>query len=187
MGPAMGVLFWNLTLFCGFLVLATASLTTAEGALRRWVDIFWTASPRLRTWDPSKIGRLFFGSVVVYALFGLVLLNIAKPDRLIVWTTTFYNFALGLSCFHVIFVNRLLLPKEIKPSFWRCTGLVLAGSFYTFIACVATYDLFRDKTPPEPEQKEVSLLDESEYSNSIRPICSNFTQRLFLDDPNLKV
>ncbi len=166
-GPNYGLLFWHLTLFCGFLVLATSSLTTAEGALRRWVDVFWTASPMLRTWDPRWIGRLFFGSVVAYALFGLVLLNLVKGDKLLVWTTTFYNFALGLSCFHVIFVNRLLLPKELKPGFFRCAGLVLAGSFYTFIALIATYDTFvlsKAKVAKIEGEKvsEVRVLDESD-------------------------
>ena len=48
-GGAAGPAFWYLTLFCGFLVLATSMAMTADGCLRRWVDVFWTASPRLRS------------------------------------------------------------------------------------------------------------------------------------------
>lgn len=139
-GPALGPLFWNLTLFCGFLVLGTSAIMTTDGALRRWVDVYWTASPRLRTWDTHWIGRLYFGSLCGYALLALVMLNLVKGDRLLVWTTNLYNYALGFSCFHVLAVNTILLPKEIRPSWWRRAALVTAGCFFTFIAVLTTAD-----------------------------------------------
>jgi hypothetical protein len=140
---AWSALFWHLTLFCGFLVLATAGVMTTDGALRRWVDVFWTASPRLRTWEPHWIGRLYFGALCAYAVVGLIMLNLVKGDRLLVWTTNLYNYALGVSCWHVLFVNSLLLPAEIRPSWWRRFGLFLAGAFFLFIAVLTTWDSLR--------------------------------------------
>jgi len=137
-GPHLGSLFWGLTLFCGFLVLSTSALTTTDGALRRWVDVAWTASPRLRTWDTHWIGKLYFACLCGYAAFGLVMINLVKGDNLLIWTTMFYNYALGLSSLHVLFVNKLLLPKELQPSIWRCAGLLMAFSFFTLIALLAT-------------------------------------------------
>ncbi|HWL10018.1 MAG TPA: Nramp family divalent metal transporter [Planctomicrobium sp.] len=141
-GPAMGPLFWHLTLFCGFLVLATSAIMTADGALRRWVDVSWTASKTLRTWDTHWIGKLYFGALCAYAVVGMILLNIVPGDSLLIWTTTFYNFALGFSCWHVTVVNSVLLPKELRPSKRRRCLLVLAGMFYTLIAILATIDSF---------------------------------------------
>jgi hypothetical protein len=51
-GPEWGQYFWWMTLFCGFLVLAPNVTQTADGVLRRWIEVCWTALPRLRAWDP---------------------------------------------------------------------------------------------------------------------------------------
>ncbi|SFJ08038.1 hypothetical protein SAMN05421753_11584 [Planctomicrobium piriforme] len=139
-GPTMGSLFWHLTLFCGFLVLATSAIMTTDGALRRWVDVYWTASPRLRTLDTHWIGKLYFGALCGYAVLGLILLMTVKGDNLLVYTTNLYNYALGFSCFHVLAVNSLLLPKELRPSLFRRAGLVLAGTFFMVIAVLTTVD-----------------------------------------------
>lgn len=137
-GPQLGPSFWCLTLFCGFLVLSTSALTTTDGALRRWVDVAWTASPRLRTWDTHWIGKLYFGALCAYTVFGLIMINLVKGNHLVVWTTMFYNYALGLSSLHVLFVNKLLLPKELQPSGWRCAGLLFGFIFFTLIAVLST-------------------------------------------------
>ena len=133
-GTYLGPLFWHLTLFCGFIVLISAALTTADGALRRWVDVCWTASPKLRTWDTHWIGKLFFGALCVYALTAIFFLLFVDGGSLIIWTTNLYNYALGVSCLHVLFVNAILLPKEIRPSLWRMVALFMAGCFFLFIA-----------------------------------------------------
>ena len=53
-GSAWGRVFWALTLLCGFLVLGTTLVSTIDGIIRRWVDVFWTASPHLRAVDPAN-------------------------------------------------------------------------------------------------------------------------------------
>ena len=45
---ALGNFCWFMTIFCGFLVLAPTVSTTADGIIRRWVDVFWTSSRRMR-------------------------------------------------------------------------------------------------------------------------------------------
>lgn len=131
--PALGNVFWYLMLFCGFIVLGTAMASTADGVLRRWVDVFWTASPRLREWDTKDIGKLYFSVLCVYAVCGTVMLVFVDPSGLVVLTGVLYTLALGLSCMHVIVINTLLLPKAIRPSrFVRC-GLFATGIF--FLCC----------------------------------------------------
>ena len=136
-GPFFGPIFWYMTMFCGLLVLMTSMVSTADGVLRRWVDVCWTALPSLRKWDTKHIGKLYFGVLCVYAVCGLAMLNFVKADALLVFSGMIYNFALGFSCWHVIVVNRTLLPREIQPSLLRCAGLTLAGLFFS-VAAVGT-------------------------------------------------
>ncbi len=136
-GPFFGPIFWFMTMFCGLLVLATSMASTADGVLRRWVDVCWTALPSLRKWDTKHIGKLYFGVLCVYAACGLVMLNFVKADALLTFSGMLYNFALGFSCWHVVAVNRTLLPREIQPSLLRCFGLSLAGLFFS-VAAIAT-------------------------------------------------
>ena len=138
-GGTFGPLFWYLTLGCGFLVLATSMASTADGVLRRWVDVFWTASPRLRKWDSRHIGYLYFGVLCVYATFGLLMLQLVDGTRLLVFSTNIYNYALGFSCWHTLVINTTLLPRPLRPGWFARIGLVLSGTYFTAIAVVTTY------------------------------------------------
>jgi hypothetical protein len=113
--------------------------STADGVLRRWVDVFWTAVPWLRKWDTRHIGRLYFGVLCIYLVFGFVMLTVVPGDRLLViGTGILYNYALGFSCFHVVVINSILLPKELRPGWGRRICLVLAGVFFSTIAVIST-------------------------------------------------
>jgi hypothetical protein len=140
-GPTWGQWFWLAALFCGFLVLAPAAVTTIDGALRRWVDLCWTGVPFIRQWEAHRIRFLYFGAVCAYALFGIVSLTFWNPQQLLVWATNIYNAALGFSCFHVLAVNTILLPREIRPNWFIRWGLVMGGLFFTTLTVIATMKL----------------------------------------------
>jgi hypothetical protein len=137
-GGGLGPLFWYLTIFCGFLVLAPSAVTTADGVLRRWVDVLWTASPALRRLEPHRIRNVYFATLLAYACFGLISLWMGRPEKLLLWATTIYNFALGFSCWHVLAVNLILLPKEIRPGWGIRIALVLSGMFFFALGTVVT-------------------------------------------------
>ncbi|MPY91333.1 MAG: hypothetical protein GEU99_25905 [Luteitalea sp.] len=138
--PSVGPLCWFLTLFCGFLVLAPSAATTADGFLRRWVDVFWTGSARLRKLDPHKIRHVYFAVLCGYAVFGVCSLALAPPAKLILWATTIYNYALGVSCWHTLAVNVTLLPSELRPGWGTRVTLVCTGLFFTVLAVITTLD-----------------------------------------------
>jgi hypothetical protein len=137
-GGPLGPLFWYLTVFCGFLVLAPSAVTTADGVLRRWVDVLWTASPALRKLEPHRIRNVYFATLLAYASFGLIALWAGRPEKLLLWATTIYNFALGASCWHVLVVNTTLMPREIRPGWLMRAGLVVAGLFFLALGAVVT-------------------------------------------------
>jgi hypothetical protein len=139
-GPPFGPFFWYLTLFCGLLILGTSMAATADGVLRRWVDVFWTGSKRLQTWDPKHIGKLYFSVLCCYLSLGLAMLLWLPGDVLLVTATgMMYNYALGFSCLHTLVVNVTLLPQELRPRLWQRAGLVMGAIFFLTIGMLATY------------------------------------------------
>jgi hypothetical protein len=139
-GPGWGKLFWALTLLCGFLVLTTTLITTMDGLIRRWVDVFWTASPRLREVDPENIRYVYFGVLMCYAVFGVTMLWLNKPAELIKWATLGFNFALGFSCWHTLVINRVLLPRELRPGVVPSFFLIVGGLFFWMLGVVSVLD-----------------------------------------------
>jgi hypothetical protein len=140
-GPTFGQYFWWMSLFCGFLVLAPSATNLVDGVIRRWVDVCWTALPSLRRWDPHRIRGLYFGALCAYAVFGTFMLSLGNPVQLLSWATNIYNAALGFSCFHVLAVNTILLPRELRPNWFLRIGLVLAGLFFLSLSTLATLKL----------------------------------------------
>ncbi len=142
-GSTAGAWMWYGTLFCGFLVLAPTMATSADGAIRRWVDVIWTSSRTLRTWDPKHIRTVYFGVLVGYMMLGLVLLSIGKPLGLLTTAATIMNFALGFSCFHTLVINLTLLPKPLRPGWFARIGLFAGGVFFTVLATVTAIERLR--------------------------------------------
>jgi hypothetical protein len=140
-GPPFGQHFWMMTVFCGALVLIPSAATTADGILRRWVDVCWTGLPMLRGWAPHRIRYVYFTALCSYATFGIVALTFWNPKELIAWATNIYNAALGFSCFHLLAVNTLLLPGEIRPKWFIRICLVCGGLFFTALSVVSTLKL----------------------------------------------
>ncbi|MBW8885917.1 MAG: hypothetical protein JF612_14335 [Planctomycetia bacterium] len=139
-GPTWGRIFWALTLLCGFLVLSTCFVSTADGIIRRWVDVFWTASARLRQLDPQNIRYVYFSVLVGYAIFSVIALWFNSPAALIKWATLGYNFALGFSCWHTFVLNRVLLPRALRPGLFPSIALICGGIFFWALGTVAVLD-----------------------------------------------
>jgi len=129
-GANWGVTMWYMTLLCGFLVLAPAMATSADGIVRRWVDVIWTSSAVLRRFDAKHIKTLYFGVLLGYMCIGLVMLALGKPLALLKIATNIMNFALGFSCFHTLVINHLLLPKALAAGLVCKLGLTGAGVFF---------------------------------------------------------
>lgn len=133
-GGSLGHLCWYLIVFCGVLVLVPTVTGTADGFIRRWVDVFWSASARLRKLGPEKIKQVYFVALSVYVVTGIFFLIKGNPADLVKIATSIFNFALGASCWHVIAVNSILLPKEIRPNMLIRVGLLLSGIFFWSMA-----------------------------------------------------
>lgn len=143
LGGAFGDVAWYLILISGVLVLLPNAASQADGFIRRWVDVAWTATPRLREWDPRTVRYLYFGILLAYFALGIFFLSIARPMWLIIAYGNLGNFALGFSCWHVLVVNQKLLPEELRPGLLKRVMLFLAGAFFFALAGLTLFVTLR--------------------------------------------
>ncbi|MBP88728.1 MAG: hypothetical protein CMJ64_18780 [Planctomycetaceae bacterium] len=137
-GAGLGKFCWFMTIFCGFLVLAPTMSTSADGIIRRWVDVFWTSSGRLRQMDPKAIKTVYFRVLIGYSIFGLVMLSL-NPGDLIKYATMCFNIALGFSCWHTIVINSTLLPRALRPGWFVRIALSFSGVFFMSLGSLSVY------------------------------------------------
>ena len=135
--PFLGQVFWTLTIFCGCLVLVPTMASTIDGIVRRWVDVFWTSSATLRKMQSSAIRYVYFGVLAMYCVFGMVMLSLQGAGALLLNATLIYNFALGFSCWHTLWLNHVLLPKELRPGWFMKICLFCSGLFFWLVGICA--------------------------------------------------
>jgi hypothetical protein len=134
LGGALGDFAWFMVLLCGILVIVPNTTSAADAFIRRWVEVSWTGLKSLQRWDPHRIRLLYFGVLGAYFAVGIFFLSIARPLWLIVLYGNLGNFVLGVSCWHVLYVNLTLLPPEVRPGWFGRLGLAFAGTYFVGLA-----------------------------------------------------
>jgi hypothetical protein len=126
-----GQIFWYLTLLCGFWVLFSTQLGGVDGVPRRYTDIIWTGFASARKMEEHNAKWIYYPILVIYILWGVIALYLAKPFFMILVSATVGGYLLVITSLHTLYVNRKFLPKEIQPSIWRQIGLVACAGFYS--------------------------------------------------------
>ncbi len=130
--PMYASLFWFLTLFCGFLVLAPGQVSTGDQIARRWTDMLWNASSRVRRL--GEVRYIYYGIMAAYAVGGLIILIKFPAVEIAKFAAVLQNIALGSTALMSIYVNRTLLPKEVQPSLFHQFGALVCGVFFLSIS-----------------------------------------------------
>ena len=104
--PDYRFLFWTLTLFCGFIILAPGQVSVNDQIARRWTDILWTTTKWARRFAGPKVKYLYYGILVVFCLWGLVALSLFDPLQILKISTVLQNVALGFSSLHALYITR---------------------------------------------------------------------------------
>ncbi len=136
-----GPLFWYLTVLCGLWILFSTQLGIVDGLPRATTDILWSASPRLRR--GGDVRRVYYGVLFVFAVWGCIGLNLAAPITLLIIGANAAAFIFVVESIHTLVVNRLFLPRELRPALWREACLVLCALFYGGFFTVAIARLIR--------------------------------------------
>ena len=132
-------IFWSLTLLCGFWVLFSTQLGVVDLVPRRYTDMIWTGFPSARKLNPHDAKWIYYSILLVYVVWGVIAIHIAKPFLMILVSATIGGYLLVVTAIHVLVVTPRFLPKEIQPPLWRQAGLVACAVFYAGLAALTIY------------------------------------------------
>lgn len=128
--PSYGAVFWFLTLFVGFLVLAPGQVSVGDQISRRWTDILWTTSARVRSFGTGEVRYIYYGLLGLYCVCGLVILSLFPALQIARISAVLQNLALGSSTLLALYIQRSLVPPELRPHWLLQLGGVACGVFF---------------------------------------------------------
>lgn len=131
--PSYSGIFWFVTLLVGFLVLAPGQVSTGDQISRRWTDILWTTSARVRSFGQGEVRYLYYGLLGTYCVAGLIILALFPALQIAKIASTLQNLALGSSTLLALYIQRTLVPRELRPHWLLQLGGVLCGVFFLCI------------------------------------------------------
>ncbi len=137
--PSTGQVFWFLTLLCGFLVLAPGQVSAGDQLARRWTDISWTVGTRKPGSPRRDVRYVYYGILAGYCVCGLVILSVFPTLQIAKISTVLQNIALGAVALLSLYVNRVLLPKEVQPGWFAQLGVVACGVFFLGVSGTLLY------------------------------------------------
>ncbi len=134
--PQIGQLLWALTLSCGFLVLAPGQILSGDQIARRWTDIIWTSNRRAQRMSGDQVRWIYYGILTLYGVWGLIALTLFNPLQIAKIAAVLMNIALGWSALHAVYVNRVLLPRQLQSPLIMQFGTLGCGVFFISISLV---------------------------------------------------
>jgi hypothetical protein len=135
-----GQIFWYLTLLCGLLIMIPTQVSQLDGIARRWTDVIWIGSKRLRHLEGNQAKHVYYALLAVYGVWGLIALRVTpSPLVLAIATGVMVNFAFAFSALHSLWANLTLLPETLRPGWLMRLGLVAAAVFYFGISIVGLW------------------------------------------------
>jgi hypothetical protein len=122
---------WTLVLLTGFAILALTQVGIVDGFARSVTDILWTARARSR--PPGAEGAasgLYYAVLLAFTAAGCAAMTLADPFRLILIGANVAALNFVVLSLHTVWINRALLPRELRPSLWREIGVLACGAFF---------------------------------------------------------
>ena len=101
-------------------------------------DVIWTGSRHVQHLEGNQVRYVYYGIMAAYAVWGLIALRLT-PDPLVlaIVTGTLRNIGLGATALHALYVNRNLMPKELRPPLFLQLGLIGCFLFFLGISAIA--------------------------------------------------
>jgi hypothetical protein len=124
--------FWFLTLFNGFWILFKTQLGNTDVLVRTSADALWMAHPRLRR--GVGIRGVYYGILVAFTVWGVLAVRSASPFQLFKVLANVAGLVLAIAGLQIFFVNRLFLPRPLRPALWREAMLLACVAFYAFFS-----------------------------------------------------
>jgi len=126
--------FWFVTLFNGFWLLFKTQLGNTDILVRTVTDAMWMASGRVRDWRGGQIHRIYYGILLAFSIWSILVIGSASPMRLFTILANIAGLVLVIAGVQILIVNRRFLPKPIRAPLWREILLGLCVLFYAFFS-----------------------------------------------------
>ena len=145
--PALAKVLWLVCLFVGLMVMLPSQMSVVDDFSRRWTDILWSGSKRVReTYSGNQVKRIYYTILTFYVLWTIVLTYIFTefyhPKAMTSFIANFNNLAIGLTAFHLLWINTRLLPPPLRPPWYSRLGLGACGTLYVGLAGLVYYTFF---------------------------------------------
>ncbi|MCA9121738.1 MAG: Nramp family divalent metal transporter [Planctomycetaceae bacterium] len=133
-------LLWIATLFVGIMVFLPSQMAIVDDFARRWTDIIWSSIPRIRDrFEAHQASRIYYTILACYILWSFISATIFlmfgdAPRLMVLVIANLNNVALGLTSFHVLWINRSFLPPPLRPRWYSQVGIFACGIFYCGMA-----------------------------------------------------
>ena len=133
-------LMWLAALFVGLMVFLPSQMAIVDGFSRRWTDIIWSSSTRVReNMSGGQVRYIYYGILSAYVVWSYIAATIFlrfgdAPTLMVTVIANLNNVALGLTAFHVLWINCKFLPEPLRPRWYSRLGIVSCGVFYLGLA-----------------------------------------------------
>jgi hypothetical protein len=133
---------WMATLFVGIMVFLPSQMGIVDDFARRWTDIIWSGIPRIRNRLQShQASRIYYSILGCYIVWSFISATVFlmfgdAPKLMVLVIANLNNVALGVTSFHVLWINRTLLPEPLRPRWYNQLGIFVCGIFYCGMSAI---------------------------------------------------
>ena len=133
-----------ITLVVGLLVLLPSQMSIVEDVCRRWTDIIWSGSRRVReNMKSHQVARIYYTILAIYVTWTFVcawyFTSYQSPKVMVLVIANLNNIGLGFTAFFILRNNLVYLPKELRPGWVHRIGMIGCGVFYLGMATLVFY------------------------------------------------
>lgn len=137
--PALSQGLWIVTICVGMLVMLPSQMSIVDDVSRRWTDILWSGSRRVRsTLAGNAVSRIYYSILGVYVLWTVVAAYVfstwGTPKLMTLVIANLNNLAIGFTSFHLLWINSTMLPPALRPRWYHRIGVFACGVFYLGMA-----------------------------------------------------
>jgi hypothetical protein len=141
LSPGLAEGLWLLMLATGLMILLPSQMSVVEDVCRRWTDVIWSANPRVREkMHHGQVKVIYYSLLVGYVIWCCISLYLfgifSSPKTMFIVVAVLGNIAMGVTSFHLLWVNTHFLPVEVRPRWYHRLGVAGCGTFYLVLAAM---------------------------------------------------
>lgn len=135
---------WIATLVIGLLVLLPSQMSITEDVCRRWTDIIWSGSRRVReSMEGHQVRRIYYSIMAVYVTWTFIgaylFSTYGTPKVMVLVVANLNNIGLGFTAFFILRNNIKYLPEPLRPKMINRIGICFCGTLYLGMAGLVFY------------------------------------------------